>query len=347
MRWLCGLSLLILIASFPLLSARNGNAASQNPRSNEHKKAATQQSKQAEPHQQQPTIPLYVFQATQSGLLEALRTIRAQEETAAKQERSQYESWHAPSVLAQFGLIIVGLFYTKYAWKQWTAIKEQARIANEALVENKKATAAAIQTVEAAKQSAELAGRALNANRPFLLIVGEILQNLEIRPPIRAPVYIQFAFKNCGKSPAIISKIHARLTVTKPPPPYTSKQTIITESFPQWDDSLDIYSSKGWLDKGENVLSEAEKSTLYRVDLDTSAQREVEAGNLAPEISAEIYTHNVLLVLHGVINYSDILQQEYATEFRGYLNLRPHAGGADRFNFEFKERAARKHDSAN
>ena len=99
--------------------------------------------------------------------------------------------------------------------------------------------------------------------------------------------------------------------------------------------------------KGENVLSEAEKSTLYRVDLDTRAQREVEAGNLAPEISAEIYTHNVLLVLHGVINYSDILQQEYATEFRGYLNLRPHAGGADRFNFEFKERAARKHDSAN
>src|ERR1700730_7935456 len=340
MRWSCGLSPSILIVLALLLNA--GNALSKNTRTDEYKESAAQQTQQAQPRQQEPMIPLGIFQAAQSGLLEALRTIRAQEEAAAKKNHTQYEPWYAPSVLAQFGLIIVGLLYTRYAWKQWTAINEQATIANRALIETKRSADAAVQAAEAAQQSAASARRALNANRPFLLVVDETLQNLEVAPAKNTRVHIEFAFKNCGKSPAIISKIRARLAITKHPLPISSDASVIIEAFPECG-SCEMYKAIGWIDKFENILAADQTSTLYTVWLDTTMYLDIASGTLKPEIREGVMNLSLLVVLHGVITYTDVLQQEYPTEFRGYLKMQA-TNNERRFDFEFKDRERPKHE---
>jgi hypothetical protein len=49
------------------------------------------------------------------------------------------EPWSAPSVLVQIGLLIIGAFYTYFAWRQWQAIKLQGRLTEETLVADKRA----------------------------------------------------------------------------------------------------------------------------------------------------------------------------------------------------------------
>src|ERR1700687_5486013 len=103
MRRLCGAFLLILGMSAPFLNhvgAQNG--ALKNPRADKHKNRAHELPAVTQPSQEPPTVPLSLYQSEQSNLLEALRTIHAQEEAPAKQNRPQYEPRHAPSVLAQF-----------------------------------------------------------------------------------------------------------------------------------------------------------------------------------------------------------------------------------------------------
>ncbi len=124
---------LILIGSTLLLSVASESGESKNPRNEQNKNATEKDSKKTEQREKEPTIPLAAFQATQSALLEAIRTISAQQEAAQKQKEPQYDPWYAPSVVAQYLLVVVGSLYTLFAWRQWAAIKEQAEIARKTL----------------------------------------------------------------------------------------------------------------------------------------------------------------------------------------------------------------------
>jgi hypothetical protein len=192
------------------------------------------------------------------------------------------------------------------------------------------------QMVDAAKQSAELSRLTLSFSRPFLLIVDETLHNIGVAKSAHAHPHIKFAFKNCGKSPALIYTIRARLAVTKLPEPHiSSDDSIDADSFPEWG-GFGMYSHIGWRDKQENVLSADETSTPYTVDLDTRRYH----GHLSQEIRTKIAEHALLVVLHGFISYKDILRQNYVTEFMGYRNI-------NRFNFEFQDREEPKEETTN
>src|ERR1700689_1825121 len=101
------LSVSILIASVLLLSdANNIRAALDQTQPNQHKKAANKQTDATQPREQEPTVPRSVYQTTESTLLEAIRTMHAQQEIAAKQTRARYEPFFTPSNVISFGLFV-------------------------------------------------------------------------------------------------------------------------------------------------------------------------------------------------------------------------------------------------
>lgn len=132
-------------------------STSRKTRPNQRKEKPTQQPEIAQPRKPEPTIPIRDFEAAQSALLHTLSALHAEQEARAKEKQAQYEPWYAPSVLVQFGLLVVGFFYTCFARWQWVAIKEQAEIANKALVETRRAADAAKDAAEASTASARTA----------------------------------------------------------------------------------------------------------------------------------------------------------------------------------------------
>jgi hypothetical protein len=153
------LSTSILIALALLLSVgRSASGQSNQARPNQHKEAADKDANTTKQTQEVPMIPLAVYQAD---LREALRTIHAQEEAAAKQQNPKSEPFDAPSNLIAIGLLIVGTIYSLFAQKQWAAIKEQARIARASLTANRIALNISRRTAEAAKHAANIAEEAL------------------------------------------------------------------------------------------------------------------------------------------------------------------------------------------
>jgi hypothetical protein len=334
MRWLRK-SLLSILVVFTLLHGL-ANASQQKRLDDQHQAKA---SKQADDTQnKQPIVaPPAAYYAR---IFDSLRVIADEQAAKRKQDRADHEDWNTPPFWVSCALVVVGVAYTVFAGKQWVSIKEQARIANDALIETKTSAHAAIQAAEAAQESAKSARRALNANRPYLMAINESLQNFGAAPAKDTKIQVAFMFKNCGKSPAIISTIHARLAVTKTPHPLSSDSPIAVEAFPQWG-GVDMYRAIGWIDKVENILAPDEVSSrFFLVALDTSSHPDVAPGMLKPELREGIDRNALLLVLHGVVTYSDIFQQEYATEFIGYLKRRATHGGL-RFNLDFRERESR------
>jgi hypothetical protein len=153
------LSTSILITSALLLSdVKYGNSQSNQARPNQHKEPTNKHTEATEQAQIVPMVPLAIYQ---SDLREALRAIHAQEEAAAEEQRSKNEPFNAPSNLIAIGLLIVGAVYSFFAWKQWGAIKEQARIARATLTATRIALTIGRKNAEAAKQAANIAEDAL------------------------------------------------------------------------------------------------------------------------------------------------------------------------------------------
>ena len=214
------------------------------------------------------------------------------------------------------------------------AVQRQAKAGEDQVTKLGETLAATQIAALAADKSAGLAERALNSNRPFLLVVDEAISDLA-----SSIVHTKFAFKNCGHSPALVSTIHARLAVTKAPTARMTSNTFPNvEAFPEFG-SFEMYGAgaMAWLDKQSNVLVANEESTPYDTKLATHMYSDVEPSHLKPELLEGVRKHTLLIVLHGVINYRDILRQEYSTEFRGFMN---YPSGA--FNFEFKDREQTK-----
>jgi hypothetical protein len=126
---------LILIGLGLFLSvAQSGSATSHQPRPHEHQKPTKKKTQTAKAFQPEPTVPLRDFDAAQSAVLNALDALHAEQEARTKQEHPQYEPFYAPSNLISLGLLVVGIAYSYLAWKQWTAIKQQAEIAADTLL---------------------------------------------------------------------------------------------------------------------------------------------------------------------------------------------------------------------
>jgi hypothetical protein len=212
--------MLTLIVLCLLLSGnKSASAASNQARLIQHKEAAGKQSKAAQQRQPEPTVPLSVYKATESALLEALVQIRAQQEAAPKQHRAQYEPLYAPAVLAQFCLILVGVAYTIVSWRQLRSIRAQSEIAAA--------------SANAATKSARAAELALNVERPYVFVESQQL-SFSPRQPVPPPPYlvtgvpppespqpsemnidVSFILRNYGKGVALLQAVHTELVLTR------------------------------------------------------------------------------------------------------------------------------------
>jgi hypothetical protein len=115
------------------------------------------------------------------------------------------------------------------------------------------------------------------------------------------------------------------LAVTKTPLPSALESQLNAEPYPQWGGD-DMYGAIGWIDKYENILAAGETSTPYMVNLDTTMYADVAPGTLRPETRTCIMNLSLLIMLHGIITYTDVLQQTYPTEFMGYFKVRSPIG---------------------
>jgi hypothetical protein len=194
------LALVVSVASI-LLAGSASHAESANERRNQHKKAAAEETKGTENRQQEPLIPLAVLRATQSELSDALHTIRAEKEAAAKYNRPQKDRWDKAAVIADYLLFIVGCLYTFFAWGQWGEIKVQAGIAKRALTELEVPYVSIGEIVPHVLRT-----RGEEGVNPFPLI------------------WFDFNIRNSGRSVAEVTSVHSELRILDKlpiPPNYT------------------------------------------------------------------------------------------------------------------------------
>lgn len=123
----------MLIVSVLLRSHVSGHVASTKLRPNEHNRATEPKTQGAQGDRSvEATVPFSIYARSESALLEALRTLHAQEAANARKAEPKYEPWYTPAVLAQIVLCIIGGLYTYFAFKQWGAIKRGNENAREA-----------------------------------------------------------------------------------------------------------------------------------------------------------------------------------------------------------------------
>lgn len=221
------------------------------------------------------------------------------------------------------GLVFVGALQVRW-------LKRQTRISRLGIKTNRLAV--------------EIAQTALRADRPFLLIESPKLLYFEPVSKIRAdtlPISIKFIFRNCGKNPAIISKVLCRLAVVKTLRPISTDAGIEADDFPRFGH----YERCKWVDIRENVIAADEKSTPYSVELETT-RSDVEKGKLSDATFDLLTKHALLLVVHGVVRYSDILQRRHETEFIGIYNPPDSDAVNGRFQFEFADRPQRENEGS-
>jgi hypothetical protein len=132
MRWWGRFLPLVLLTLVVLPSA--ASAESKNLRADEHQKRPNEQANVIEQRQPGPSVPV-----RDTELSSALGALHSEQEARAKEEHAEDEGWHAPSVLVQIGLLIIGSCYTLFARRQWLAIKRQTELIEESLIADKRA----------------------------------------------------------------------------------------------------------------------------------------------------------------------------------------------------------------
>lgn len=137
MRWFGRFFLLVLLTLIVFLSV--ASAGSKNLRADEHQKSPNEQTNVIEQRKPGPTVPVRLYDTTQTALISALGALHSEQEARAKEKNAKDEGWHAPAVRVQIGLLVIGLFYTFFAGSQWLAIKRQTELIEESLIANKRA----------------------------------------------------------------------------------------------------------------------------------------------------------------------------------------------------------------
>jgi hypothetical protein len=112
----------LLVLSALLVGNLSVGFASQKLRTQKHN---TKPQTQPQPiKEEQPQVPLTVWQRTETALDEALSAAKQQAKTEEEEAKSSKETWCSPSVIVQVVLAIVGAGYLLFAYLQWISAKE-------------------------------------------------------------------------------------------------------------------------------------------------------------------------------------------------------------------------------
>lgn len=198
----------IAVAPLLLLLLLTTSTYSQEVRSEKHQETAAGETDNSQ--RQEIGRALSTLQTSNTVLLEALRAMHAQGEAQAEQERTRYNGWCSPSVIVEFLLFLVGCAYTYFAWRQWGAIRTQARIANDALI-------AAKMSAEAARDGVAIGWKNHHlAYRPWIVTDKmQMISGLDFDKP-GEPLQFEIHLINCGATPAL--KIKATIDWHPLPP---------------------------------------------------------------------------------------------------------------------------------
>jgi hypothetical protein len=237
-------------------------------------------------------------------------------------------------------LVVVGACYTVFARRQWKAISGQTEILETA-------TTAQSLAAGASMRSAEVAQAALRADRPFLLIEESRLENFQSEGEVfkrgaladGQEVRAIFKFSNCGKSPAIVTKIEGRLFLSKTLQPIKLDEGLDAEDFPNWGD-LNVR----WITPLRNVIAVGTTSPPYTLVLDTGRYRGVTTGCLSDTTFRQLSDHKLVVMLFGYVRYTDVLQRKHETEFRGTYNPPSPEEPQGSFFWEFCDHAQRENE---
>lgn len=244
----------LIVAALPLLLATSPlPVQSEQSGSQEHQETAANKPEQG--HQLQIESLLATLQASNAAMLDQLRSMQTQEKAEAEKDRADRNSWYSPSVITQLLLFLVGACYTFFAWQQWDAIREQARIANDNLIETRRAADAAKKSADALQEAEAALLDVVSITQPTDLHVTVKLRNLgrtaasidtallraekvaEV-PPV--PSYNSPGIKNVpglilppGRSTTLLPARIERLFQTEPNPPgWTVTDPLPTSEFP-------------------------------------------------------------------------------------------------------------------
>jgi len=115
-------------------------------------------------------------------------------------------------------LVLVGIFYTFYAAKQWQAMQaalkktdQSLELTRQSLELNRRQTVAAEESAKAASESVRLGKSSLDTStksfqieqRPYLITAGAPRFVGDARPAADHPIHVNITFLNVGKTPAI------------------------------------------------------------------------------------------------------------------------------------------------
>ena len=149
MRWWGKFLPLALLTLVVLLSAQSPSGASQNLRADQHKDGTKNDPERGDNSHEAVTSAFLAIHDAEISLREALKTINLQAEAQAKQNHTAPESWHSPAMLAQIGLIVVGLAYTFFACRQWLSMRESLQVSERAYVNVSRIDVIAPETLDA------------------------------------------------------------------------------------------------------------------------------------------------------------------------------------------------------
>jgi len=128
--------------------------------------------------------PQMVQSPFEAALLEELRTIASQQETARREDEANEKRWWPPS--PSWAIVYVTVVYVIVASFQWCAIRRQANIAEITLTETSRPWVS-----------------------PFLQVIGNGLSY----DNIGARVAVRGVFRNTGHSPALDARFYMRLAL--------------------------------------------------------------------------------------------------------------------------------------
>jgi len=257
---------------------------------------------------------------------------------AYPQERRDFPAY--VEAFSTVGLLIFAAIQMWLANRSTKATEAAAKAALDTALASTKAA-------EASKQGAEASEKALRADRPYLLIKSATLENFQNEldafqkgdPAWGAPVCSNFGFENFGKSPAVIEKILARLVVTKHRGLLNADDVLTEEPYPQFGE----YGACKWVDRLRNVIAVGDMPSAYKRELETR-DLQVAPSHLNTETFDRINNHQLVIVLHGVIRYTDVLQRKHETEFIGAFDPAAHRQPTGSFIFEFDDHPQRENE---
>jgi len=226
----------------------------------------------------------------EKSFVETLRTITDQQKTANEQTRAKQESWWSPLKI-QIGLLVIAAIYTFFAGLQWWAIRNQAIIATDGIIEARKAAEAAQKSADTASHQTALI---FDHERAWMMVRPQKPRDWPLKSENSYEFPLNFDVEwsaiNVGKTPAFLKTLLVNLEIINLPLPDQRPKYPVSSQFARF-----IIPPNG-----------DHRSITKPVILTKEIYRSIKGGSKC-------------INFHGLVKYDDTLEnREHITHFCSY-----------------------------